>query len=76
MQTTPTRPTQRRHTIRSESDRRTRDIGPPGKMADRRHKAERRLPELSDMPFEEFEAELAAMGKPLAEFLSSSSSSA
>ena len=60
---------------RSGSDRRLRDVGPLRKMAERRHKVERRLPELSDMAFEEFEAELAAMGKEVSTFLSFSSSS-
>lgn len=64
----------RKHKIRSETDRRTRDIGPPKKMPDRRQKAERRLPELTDMPYEEFEAELAAQGKQASVFLRFSSS--
>ncbi len=59
----------RKHKIRSETDRRTQDVGPPRKMPDRRQKAERRLPELTDMPFEEFEAEMAAQGKQAAVFL-------
>jgi hypothetical protein len=54
---------------RSASDRRMRDLGPPEKVAERRHKAERRLPELTDLPYEEFEAELAALGKQAAVFL-------
>jgi len=59
---------------RSQSDRRQRDIGPPGKMVERRQKAERRLPVLTDMPFEEFEAELAALGQQASAFLRTFSS--
>ncbi|NMQ27849.1 hypothetical protein E4Q23_08825 [Candidatus Accumulibacter phosphatis] len=44
------------------------------KVAERRHKAERRLPELTDLPYEEFEAELAALGKQASVFLRSFSS--
>ncbi|MEF8724825.1 MAG: hypothetical protein ABTR92_17310 [Candidatus Accumulibacter phosphatis] len=51
-----------------------RDVGPPEKVAERRHKAERRLPELTDLPYEEFEAELAALGKQASVFLRSFSS--
>jgi len=64
----------RKQKIRSETDRRMRDIGPPKKMPDRRQKAERRLPELTEMPYEEFEAELAALGKQASAFLRSFSS--
>jgi len=59
---------------RSKADRRKHDIGPPGKTPERRHKSERRLPELTDMPFEEFEAELAVLGKQASLFLRISSS--
>jgi hypothetical protein len=64
----------RKQKIRNETDRRMRDIGPPKKMPDRRQKAERRLPELTEMPYEEFEAELAALGKQASAFLRTFSS--
>ncbi|SBT03868.1 hypothetical protein ACCAA_1170015 [Candidatus Accumulibacter aalborgensis] len=51
------------HKIRSGSDRRKRDIGPPGKIPERRRQPDRRLPELTDASFEQFELELAALGK-------------
>ena len=69
-------PSMKRQNTRSGFDRRTRDMGPPNKLAERRHRPERRLPELTDMAFEEFEAELAAQGKQASAFLASSSSSA
>jgi len=62
-----------KHKIRSGIDRRQHDIGPPSKVAERRRQPDRRLPELADMPFEEFEAELTAMGKQVSGYVTSSS---
>lgn len=63
-----------KHKIRSGIDRRQDDIGPPNKVAERRRQPDRRLPQLTDMPFEEFEAELTAMGKQYSGYVPSSSS--
>ncbi len=60
---------------RSGIDRRQNDLGPRGKLPERRRQPERRLPELTevcDISFEGFQLLLAGLGKPAVRSSSSS----
>ncbi|MBE2258321.1 MAG: hypothetical protein H6942_07845 [Candidatus Accumulibacter sp.] len=59
---------------RSELDRRESDVGPPGKLPERRRMPDRRLPEVAEVPFAAFASAYTAMRKKASTcFLKSSS---
>ncbi|MCB1965852.1 hypothetical protein [Accumulibacter sp.] len=51
---------------RSRFDRRQSDIGPPAKIVERRRRPERRLPEISEVPFAAFVSAFTALRQNIA----------